>query len=170
MRGLRCAGLVWGKERSPQWSIENLLWWGNRKNRTLPPVNIARLRGRKVCAFVLRKGAVWRGRTVVIRWLWGLPRGAKDHRGGGTSVLLVGTCAPRSLDHSAVKRNRMRRRCREALRITVRDFPHSPSAQLLLCPRSASLHAPFHDMCTDVRTFFSSLSACHPNERNSRSS
>lgn len=73
----------------------------------------------------------------------------------------VGTYAPAKLHRSAVKRNRMRRRCREALRLALRDMEGDISVQLLLCPRSASLQVKFAEICTDVSQFFLQLSSCH---------
>ena len=74
-------------------------------------------------------------------------------------ALYVGTIASTKLDPSAVKRNRMRRRCREALRITLQKIPSIPiTLQLLIAPRSSSLSAPFSELTGDIRTFLSSRS------------
>jgi ribonuclease P protein component len=71
--------------------------------------------------------------------------------------LYLGSFAPSSLNKSAVKRNYMRRRCREALRQTVEEFAHLPSMQILVSPRIASHSAPFDDILSDAQAFFSTL-------------
>ena len=109
------------------------------------------LRGRKVNEAVLRKGRVWKGKMMMIRWVPGSPRGQTEQG------LYVGTLASAKLDKSAVRRNRMRRRCREALRIALQHRSTIPTAQLLLCPRAASLYAPFHELEHDVQAFLSVL-------------
>lgn len=125
-------------------------------------MKMLRLRGRKVCDRVLRKGHVWKGQTMLIRWIIGLPlhpAACPDE-----SAVYVGTLASRTLSTSAVKRNRMRRRCREALRITLKEHCLPPSfiqAQLLLCPRSPSLSAPFSLLKREIEQFLSVLSS-HP--------
>lgn len=90
---------------------------------------------------------------MTIRWLSGPPRTAPS----GACGLFVGTFASTKLHKSAVKRNRMRRRCREALRICVRGEEKLPTVQLLLAPRSPSLACDFADLVSDVRVFLSSL-------------
>ncbi|OGJ54541.1 hypothetical protein A3D11_01730 [Candidatus Peribacteria bacterium RIFCSPHIGHO2_02_FULL_49_16] len=116
-------------------------------------MKLFRLCGRKACGYVLRKGKVWKGSTMVIRWLSGSPRtvSAREAR------LYVGTVASTKLHKSAVKRNRMRRRCREALRKVVREQEKFPTCQLLICPRSTSLHAPFVEIENDIRAFLSTF-------------
>ena len=80
-------------------------------------MRLLRLRGRKVCDRVLRNGNAWKGRHMIIRWLPGHPRHpAAKH---GSEAIYVGTLASTKLDKSAVRRNRMRRRCREALRTVI---------------------------------------------------
>lgn len=153
-------------------------------------MKLEHLRGRKICDRVIRKGKMWRGKTMIIRWMPGAPfHPAADK---SKCALYVGTLASTKLDKSAVKRNRMRRRCREALRIAVLEtqqnvknssegvglagptpgglhtgkgepvrgkplgFPFT-SVQLLICPLSASLMAPFGDIENDVRRFLSQL-------------
>lgn len=117
-------------------------------------MNLLRLRGRKVCDRLIRDGNVWKGRHVVIRWLPGHPRhpaAKRDHEG-----IYAGTLASTKLDKSAVKRNRMRRRCSEALRLTLKDLPSiSQTLQLLVAPRSSSLDAPFAALQQDFITFLS---------------
>jgi ribonuclease P protein component len=92
---------------------------------------------------------------MVIRFL----RGAPKHPNVDPSVcaLYVGTAASAKLEKSAVKRNRMRRRCREALRITVREIAELPTLQLLIAPRSSSLDCAFADILQDVRDFLSTV-------------
>jgi RNase P protein component len=53
----------------------------------------------------------------------------------------------------------MRRRCREAFRIVVRELgePSALSLQLLLIPRSSSLKCPFPEIQEDVRNFLSTI-------------
>ena len=112
------------------------------------------LSGRKVCDAVVRKGRVWKGKNLIVRWLSGAPKGLKSPVKQG---LYVGTLASTKLSKKAVERNRMRRRCREALRLAVRERATLPTIQLLLCPRSGSLHAPFADIQQEVKMFLSSL-------------
>lgn len=116
-------------------------------------MNLSRLRGRKICAFVLRKGSVWKGKTMHIRYLLGAPKHPQiDPTVRG---VYVGTLASAKLDKSAVRRNRMRRRCREALRTALQEYETLPTVQLLIAPRSSSLSAPFGDIQSDIRTFLS---------------
>ena len=92
---------------------------------------------------------------MVIRWSPGMPRSS---RGPVLPLaIFVGTYAPQTLHSSAVKRNRMRRRCREALRVSLRAYTALPVVQVLICPRHASLDAPFADILADARTFLSLL-------------
>ena len=133
-------------------------------------MKLSRLRGRKVCDRVMRNGTVWKGKTMLIRWLPGTPRTLpRDAQG-----IFVGTFASSKLHKSAVKRNRMRRRCREALRTIVRERNKLPAVQLLLSPRSPSLTCDFHDIAQDVHAFLSILDSCPPPKQtpglNSRSS
>ncbi|PIR49727.1 hypothetical protein COU79_03295 [Candidatus Peregrinibacteria bacterium CG10_big_fil_rev_8_21_14_0_10_54_7] len=136
-------------------------------------MKLSRLRGRKVCDRVMRNGTVWKGKTMLIRWLPGAPRTLpRDAQG-----IFVGTFASSKLHKSAVKRNRMRRRCREALRTIVRERNKLPTVQLLLSPRSPSLTCDFHDIAQDVHAFLSILDildSCPPPKQtpglNSRSS
>ena len=125
-------------------------------------MQLLRLRGRKVCDRVQRQGRLWKGRTLNVRWIEGYPR----HPSSKPSVaaLYVGTIASTKLDKSAVKRNRMRRRCREALRITAKDVTILRSYQLLLAPRSSSLMVPFTQIEADIRAFLSQLPHGRPKE------
>jgi len=104
----------------------------------------------------MRTGKVWRGKTMTLRWLPGPPRTLAPH----TTGFFVGTFASAKLHKSAVKRNRMRRRCREALRITMREKEKMPTVQLLLSPRSPSLTCDFADIVADVHAFLSTLDSC----------
>jgi len=115
-----------------------------------------RLSGRKVNDAVLRKGKVWKGKTMMIRWLPGHPRRPELDR--TKDAVYAGTLASAKLDKSAVKRNRMRRRCREALRLELKKRDKLSSVQLLLCPRAASLDASFEMIQSDISEFLSTLS------------
>jgi ribonuclease P protein component len=126
-------------------------------------MRLLRLRGRKICDRLLRQGVVWKGKTLNIRWMSGAPR----HPSSRPDIpsLYVGAIASAKLDKSAVRRNRMRRRCKEALRLELGEIlakasgepdMKRPSLQLLLAPRSSSLNAPFQDIRSDVRAFLSS--------------
>ena len=119
-------------------------------------MKLSRLRGRKICDYVLRKGQAWKGKTMTIRFLMGPP----PHPSVDPSAraIYVGTLASTRLDKSAVKRNRMRRRCREALRTVLREYQNLPTTQLLLVPHSSSLSAPFADIQNDIRSFLSRVS------------
>lgn len=122
----------------------------------LPRMIPKRLSGRKVNDTVLRKGKVWKGKTMMIRWLPGHPRRPDVDR--AADAVYAGTLASAKLDKSAVKRNRMRRRCREALRLALKEREKLPAVQLLLCPRDASLDASFEMIQKDVSEFLSTLS------------
>jgi ribonuclease P protein component len=91
----------------------------------------------------------------MVRWLPGAPR-TED---ATHPILFAGTLASTKLDKSAVRRNRMRRRSREALRTVLRDekMPLTLSAQLLLLPRSSSLNTPFPELQADIRAFLRTL-------------
>ncbi len=117
-------------------------------------MKLQRLRGRKVNDLVLRKGKAWKGDTLVIRFLMGPPKNSLKKEG-----IFVGALTSTKLHKSAVKRNKMRRRCREALRISLREKKTFPTVQLLLCPRSRSLTCTFSDIQKDVEAFMSSLPA-----------
>ncbi len=115
-------------------------------------MHLSRLQGRKANDYVLRRGRVWKGKTFNVNWLPGPPKLHPDRAG-----LYVGTFASTRLDKSAVARNRMRRRVREALRIIAKETSDIPTAQLLVSPRSASMDAPFEDIVSEMRTFLSQL-------------
>ncbi|MCH8869754.1 MAG: ribonuclease P protein component, partial [Chloroflexi bacterium] len=81
-------------------------------------MKLSRLSGRKLVDRLRRRGTAWRGKTMKITYMIGVPRGKKDG-------FYVGTQASTKLHKSAVKRNRMRRRCREALRLYCKDHASS---------------------------------------------
>jgi len=116
-------------------------------------VQLSRLSGRKVNDYVLKKGKVWRGKTMMIRWLPGPPK--NPNVDPAQRALYVGTAASKKLHKSAVKRNRMRRRCREALRTAVKEANGISTVQLLVSPRSSSLTCDFTDIKSDVCSFLS---------------
>lgn len=131
-------------------------------------MNLLRLRGRKICEQLLRKGNVWKGRHMTIRFLPSAPRHPSvDPTKPG---VYIGTVASAKLHKSAVKRNRMRRRCREAFRVTLKGrggiFRPTGSGifrpyatQLLILPRSSSLTCAFPEILSDIRAFLSVLDA-----------
>jgi RNase P protein component len=90
-------------------------------------MHLFRLSGRKVCERVKTKGYLWKGKHIYVRWLRGLPRGLPPAAPAG---LYVGAVTSAKLDKSAVRRNRMRRRCREALRVLLLENNSSRSAGL----------------------------------------
>lgn len=118
-------------------------------------VELSRLRGRKIVDHVLRKGKVWKGKQMLVRMLPGAPR----HPAANPALpgIFFGSLASAKLDKSAVRRNRMRRRCREAWRVTLRGYRIPSAYQLLISPRSSSLKAPFAEIQNDVRRFLSTL-------------
>jgi len=105
----------------------------------------------------MRKGRVWKSGSMVIRWLPGAPKHPLIHP--EKRAVYIGTVASTKLHKSAVVRNRMRRRCREALRIEMQNLDNLPIAQLLILPRNASLSAPFEDIRSDAARFLSLLSS-----------
>jgi len=119
-------------------------------------MKLSRLKGRKVNDYLRRKGTVWKGNTMTIRWLSGAPK--NPNVDSAERALYIGTAASLKLDKSAVKRNRMKRRCREALRILVKEEEKLPTLQLLITPRSSSLDCVFADIESDIRNFLSSVS------------
>lgn len=100
----------------------------------------------------MRQGNVWKGKTFVARWLAGPPKNAR-----GANGFFLGTYASSALSKSAVKRNRMRRRVREAIRIAVTQHADLPTVQLLVSPRASSLSCSFSDIEADVSSFLSVL-------------
>ena len=126
-------------------------------------MRLLHLRGRKVNNRVLVQGTLWRGKTMNIRWLPGVSYSVwREKKERSPKGLYIGTFASTKLEKSAVKRNRMRRRCREALRVVVQEEQDLPTAQLLLSPRSSSLTCAFQDILSDVRLFLSLLRSSCP--------
>ena len=123
-------------------------------------MQLLRLSGRKVCERVKTKGMLWKGKHFFTRYLIGAPRGAPE---SVSATLFVGLLTSTKLDKSAVKRNRMRRRCRESLRLTLKahssQLTASSSFQLLLLPRSSCLSAPFGELLSDADRLLSHLIA-----------
>jgi ribonuclease P protein component len=103
----------------------------------------------------MRHGRSWRGKHIHARILAGAPRhpAVKTQR----TALYVGAVVSSKTDKSAVRRNRMRRRCREALRVFIKNKRISSPAQLLLLPRSSSLDADFKELQDDVDSLLSFL-------------
>ncbi len=123
-------------------------------------MKLLRLRGRKTCDRLLRLGRVWKGKNLQVRWMEGAPRHPSTPV--GVAAVYAGTLASTKLDKSAVNRNRMRRRCREALRLALQDTPDFASVQLLIVPRSSSLRVPFEQILGDIRAFLSTQSHARP--------
>ena len=118
---------------------------------------LKRLSGRKVCERVKTKGSLWKGRHLYARIIKGAPRLIPLT---AAPAIYVGTLTSAKLDKSAVKRNRMRRRCREALRVTLQQYVGNfTSNQLLLLPRSSSLSADFNEILVDVSNLIRTLSS-----------
>ncbi len=119
-------------------------------------MRLLRLSGRKVCERVKTKGKLWKGKHFQARVVNVFARGDTENISG---ALFVGVVTSARLHKSAVKRNRMRRRCREALRLEISETPKQVTAQLILLPRSSSLTAPFGELLLDARHLLSSLSS-----------
>ena len=115
----------------------------------------SRISGRKLNDYLRRKGKVWKGSTMTIKWLRGPPK--HPNINPEKSAVYIGTAASVKLDKSAVRRNRMRRRCKEAFRRTLKDHKKLPTIQLLLSPRAASLDCDFKDILRDVDSFLSQV-------------
>ena len=112
-------------------------------------------------AKILASGELWRGKSMQIRWLPGVPVTVwQQYKERSPQGLYIGSFVSAKHAKRAVDRNRMRRRCKEAFRIVVRDMKEFPSAQLLLAPRSSSLTCDYADILSDVRSFLSFLSPC----------
>ena len=114
-------------------------------------MNLLRLQGRKTVDRVLAKGTPWKGKHLTVRYLTGAPRHPLVNP--ALPAFYVGSLVSARLDKSAVRRNRMRRRCREALRLALRGRENLPALQLLLIPRSSSLKVPFPDIRADIESF-----------------
>lgn len=118
-------------------------------------MKLHRLRGRKVNDYLRRKGNVWKGRTLSIVWLRGAPK--NPNVDPARMAIYVGVAASTKTDSSAVKRNRMRRRCREALRRFAKECDTLPTVQLLLRPKIRSLDCSFEEIEQDIQQFFATL-------------
>lgn len=99
---------------------------------------------------------MWKGKTLIIRWMSGAPK--NPNIDPATRAIYAGTYASVRLDKSAVKRNRMRRRCREALRKEVKERDILPTIQLLMTPRSTSLTCDFAEIQKDISAFLAHIS------------
>ena len=111
-------------------------------------MKLSRLSGRKRNAWLLRSGNVFRGKTLMARWHKSAPR--HPHIDPEATGIYVGTLASTKLDKSAVKRNRMRRRCREALRKAVIDWPAFGPVQIVLAPKKQSLDCSWSEIEADI--------------------
>lgn len=120
-------------------------------------MKLSRLRGSKTAARIMKHGQVWKGTTMTIRYLMGAPK--HPLLDPDDNVVYLGTFASAKLHKSAVKRNRMRRRCREAMRRAIADAKKLPTVQLLISPRSPSLGCDFGEVQADVATFLSEISS-----------
>ncbi|OGG91278.1 ribonuclease P protein component [Candidatus Kaiserbacteria bacterium RIFCSPLOWO2_12_FULL_53_8] len=118
-------------------------------------MQLSSLRGRKTVERVRHKGQCFRGQHMHVTYILGASRrGVARYAPTG---LFVGTAASTKLDKSAVKRNRMRRRCREALRLAVKPEKTLPLCQLIIVPRSSSLQCDFEELLKDAKAFLSHL-------------
>lgn len=125
-----------------------------------PVSQLLHLRGRKRCETIRTKGTVWKGRQMVIRWLPGRLPSEKARAEGS---VYVGSYAGAKLDKSAVNRNRMRRRCKEAFRLALAESAREyPVTCLLIAPRSSSLQCAFAELQREATAFLSSLPPCPP--------
>lgn len=125
-------------------------------------MRLLRLPGRKNCDRVRAKGALWKGRHVNVRWLPGHPYHLSAPP--KAAAVYAGVLSSTKLDKSSVKRNVMRRRCREALRLLMKgrepaflSGAEPRSVQLLLLPRSSSLRCTFSELVDDLSRFLSSV-------------
>jgi ribonuclease P protein component len=127
-------------------------------------MHLQHLSGRKACDRVQRHGIPWRGTYFTARYLLDHPRNLAA--APSVPTLYLGTFASAALHKSAVRRNRMRRRCREALGAAIKAQPDICTAQLLVSPRSASLDAPFPLIQSEADAFLAVLShACRKQQK-----
>ena len=110
-------------------------------------MEIQALRGRKHVEYIRRKGKTWRGKHMKVIYL---PQ--ED------PVCKVGTAVSSKISKSAVKRNRMRRRCREALRVSAKADKRNLPFRLILMPRRSSLECDFEELKSDVEHLLDFLS------------
>lgn len=115
-------------------------------------MQLVRLNGRSANNRVLRKGQLWRGTYCTIRYLPGVPFNQSAELPEDT--VFIGSYAPVALHKHAVKRNRMRRRCKEALLYTLKLHKKMPTVQLLLAPKLSSLEADYDLIKTDMNRFY----------------
>ena len=78
-------------------------------------------------------------------------------RPNGLALIRLAVAAPRSLGR-AVKRNRSRRRLREAFRMAVQELARTPGADLVIVARSQAGTAAFADLKSGAATALASLS------------
>ena len=148
-------------------------WDNKQKNHsTIQMMKPQGLRGRKTVDRVRRRGTKWNGRHMKISYLFknassepvlsgALQRSSAQppqSRRAQHDIVFLGTSASLRLHKSAVKRNRMRRRCKEALRTTLQGHAKLPSCQLLMTPKSSSLSCDFSELRADAEAFFTHLS------------
>jgi len=69
----------------------------------------------------------------------------------GESVSKIGFTVPRSLG-SAVARNRIKRRVREAVRLRLDQL--NPQWEIVFNPRRAAMDSPFNELVREVEQFF----------------
>ena len=119
-------------------------------------MKLSRLKGRKVNDYLRRRGNVWKGKTFNAKYLTGHPKNRSIDP--DKHAVYIGTAASVKLHKSAVKRNRMRRRCREAFRKTIKEYEKLPTMQLLISPKATSLDCDFSDIESDVEAFLSHVS------------
>jgi ribonuclease P protein component len=116
---------------------------------------LKRLRGRKTNERVLKKGQVCVGKHIRAHYLF------EEH----VDALHVGMRTPVQLHKLAVKRNRMRRRCREALRVVIQHNQKIVPVLLLLTPKSSSLTVPFLQLQQDVELLLITLSTYYERQK-----
>lgn len=114
---------------------------------------LARLKGRKRNERVQRKGQYWRGAHVTAKFLFECPSYATCTE----PTVFLGCKTSTKLAKRAVDRNRIRRRCKEAMRLTLPQCQKIPTVQLLLAPKSSSLEAPFTELLADVNDLLTTI-------------
>lgn len=112
------------------------------------------LKGRKVNQRVLRQGKRWRGQTMIIHYTFGAPATAQESK---ESTVYVGSFASLRLHKHAVKRNRMRRRCKEAVRLALAPVQKIATVQLLISPKPSSLDSDYSLLFKDAQSFIQFL-------------